>query len=127
MALAARRWSTPVALGLALAGAAVLAAAAVINLGSPGWGYDFRAYYDAALRLVASGSPYQPETLAGPFRPGPSGLYLYSPLPALALVPLTALAPVGATVFWEALRIAVLALTCALLPVSRNVRLATFG
>ena len=127
MALAARRWSTPVALGLALVGAAAVAAAVIVNFGSAGWGYDFRAYYDAAVRLATSGTPYQAATLGGPFRPGPGGLYLYSPLPALTLVPLIALGPSAATALWESLHVALLVLTCALLPVSRNVRLATFG
>ena len=46
---------------------------------SAGWGYDFRAYYDAALRLLATGTPYQNQTLWGPFQPGPCG-----PLPVHA-------------------------------------------
>src|SRR5690242_17745524 len=56
---------------------------------SAGWGYDFRAYYDAALRLLATGTPYQDQTLSGPFQPGPADLYLYTPIPALLVVPLT--------------------------------------
>ena len=55
----------------------------------PAGRYDFDAYYDAALRLMATGTPYQAETLDGPFRPGPYGLYLYSPPLALLFVPLT--------------------------------------
>ena len=67
---------------------------------SPGWAYDFYAYYEAALRLIATGSPYQAETLSGPFQPGPFGLYLYSPPLALLFVPLTTLGEEAATVLW---------------------------
>jgi hypothetical protein len=92
-----------------------------------GWGFDFRAYYDAAVRFAATGSPYQVETLSGPFRPGPAGLYLYTPLPALLIVPLTWLGPSAATLTWLFIRLGLLFGTCALLPVPRWVKLATLG
>src|SRR4051794_29096481 len=51
-----------------------------------GGGFDFGASYDAALRRVGRGTPSQPEPLNAPFRPGPSGLYLSTPVPALLVV-----------------------------------------
>src|SRR5687768_18283081 len=83
------RWAAPLGAGLATVGVIVLLSAISIWTGrSPGWAYDFHAYFDAALRLIATGTPYQAETLSGPFRPGPFGLYLYTPVPALVFVPL---------------------------------------
>ncbi len=116
------------AAGLTLAGLLVLAAAILMWIGkAPGWAYDFEAYYNAALRLLAGGSPYQAETLAGPFRPGPYGLYLYAPPLAVVIVPLTWLGNATGALVWLMLHITVLALACALMPVSRSIRLATFG
>lgn len=123
-----RRWAGPLAAGLALFGLLVLGLSIWNWIGrSPGWGYDFHAYYDAALRLIATGSPYQAETLGGPFRPGPFGLYLYSPVVALLFVPLTMIGESSAILVWLALRITALGLICALMPVPRQLRLAVFG
>jgi Protein of unknown function (DUF2029). len=123
-----RRWSGPLAAGLAMFGLLVLGLAISNWIGrSPGWAYDFHAYYDAALRLIATGTPYQAETLSGPFRPGPYGLYLYSPILAALFVPLTWLGEQGAILVWLAVRLTALALTCALMPIPRRLRLATFG
>ena len=122
------RWAAPLGAGLALAGVIVLLSAISTWIGrSPGWAYDFHAYYDAALRLIATGTPYQAETLSGPFRPGPFGLYLYSPVPALLFVPLTGLGEAVAINVWMALRVGLLVLTCTLMPVSRAIRLGMLG
>jgi hypothetical protein len=122
------RWAAPLSLGLALLGLSVLGLAATMWIGrSPGWAYDFHAYYDAALRLIGTGTPYQQETLSGAFRPGPYGLYLYSPPLAMLFVPLTWLGENAAVMTWLLLRIGLLALTCALMPVSRPIRLASVG
>ena len=122
------RWTGPLGAGLAMAGVLVLILAITNWVGrSPGWAYDFHAYYDAALRLVATGTPYQTETLAGPFRPGPFGLYLYSPLLALLFAPLTALGEGTAILLWLAVRVGIVGLTCAALPIARPLRLAAFG
>ena len=94
---------------------------------SAGWGYDFRAYYGAALRLLATGTPYQDQTLAGPFQPGPADLYLYTPVPALLIVPLTWLGPDSATLAWLFIRLGLLLGACALMPVPRWVKVATLG
>ena len=121
------RWSGPLLTGLLLAGVLLAGAATIVAYGGPAWGYDFAAYHDAAQRLAATGSPYQPETLEGPFRPGPGGLYLYSPVLAVVLLPLTGLDHAGATLLWLLARLAVLVLACALMPASIRVRLATLG
>lgn len=92
-----------------------------------GWGFDFRAYYDAAIRYVATGSPYQPTTMLSHYRPGPAGLYLYTPVLALLVVPLTWLGPAAATLTWLFIRLGLLALTCALMPVPRWVKVATLA
>jgi hypothetical protein len=125
----ATRWIGPISVGLALTGAVVLAVAMVTWLGSAAAGsaYDFHAYYDAALRLVATGTPYQAETLSGPFSPGPYGLYLYAPPLAVLFVPLTWLGEQPAMLVWLLARIGLLVATCALLPMSRPLRLAAFG
>jgi len=116
------------ALGLASVGLIALLVALATQTGqSLGWAYDFRAYFDAAERLLVTGTPYQAVTLDGPFRPGPGGLYLYSPILATLLTPLTALGFDGAALVWLCLRVGLLALTCVLLPVSRVIRLAVFG
>jgi hypothetical protein len=94
---------------------------------SRGWAYDFHPYYDGALRLLASGSPYQSATLDGPFQPGPKGLYLYSPVLAALFVPLTWLGEQMAILVWLALRLAALVAACALMPISRPLRLVMFG
>ncbi len=112
-----------------VAGGVVIGAFAWLIIGgaqhTAGWGYDFRAYYDAALRLLHTGTPYQPETLSGPFRPGPGGLYLYSPVPAWLLEPATWLSVDSATLAWLVLRLTLLVAACALMPVQKWVRVAT--
>jgi hypothetical protein len=122
-----QRWRGPLALGFA-----VLAMAALLILlsfwrSSSGWGFDFSAYFDAARRLVFTGSPYQASTLEGPFRPGPYGLYMYAPTFAVLLQPLTGLPFEIATLLWLVFRLGLLVATCALMPVSTPIRFATFG
>ena len=118
----------PLAVGIALLGALALGYI-VLTLagGSHGWGIDYLAYHEAALRIAANGTPYQPATLDGPFFPGPSGLYLYSPVLALVLVPLATLGSQTAILGWLGLQLTALALACALMPVARAIRLATLG
>ena len=121
-------WLVPVALGISAVIVVLLVWTAILGAEhTAGWGFDFRAYYEAAVRFVATGSPYQAETLNSQFRPGPSGLYLYTPLPALLVVPLTWLGMAPATMTWLLLRLGLLMATCALMPVPRWVKLATLG
>jgi hypothetical protein len=112
---------------LAILGACVILAALVAFQGSRGSGYDFAAY-DAAARRLAAGEPiYQGLTQAGPFEPGPAGIYLYPPPLAVLLL---ALVPLGASMAgtaWQALHVGALVAACAVLPVPRAVRLGAFG
>ncbi len=120
-------WARPAALWLALLGVIFLVAAMAVLIDSPGWGYDFEAYYLAAQRLARGDGIYQSWTLAEPFRPGPYSLYLYAPPLAIAVLPFTALSLPVATIVWVGLRIVLLAVACRLMPVSPSVRLATFA
>ena len=95
--------------------------------GSPGAAYDFAAYEAAARRLAAGLPLYQPRTQLGPFAPGPAGLYLYPPPLAVLLLAFVPLAPAVAAGTWQALHVAALIASCAILPVPRAVRLAVFG
>ncbi|MGC8634306.1 MAG: glycosyltransferase family 87 protein [Candidatus Limnocylindrales bacterium] len=112
---------------LALVGAATLVAALVAFQGSRGAGYDFSAYFDAARRLAAGQPLYQGITQHGPFAPGPAGLYLYPPPLAVLLLALVPLGSTAAAWAWQALHVVALVGSCAILPASRRVRLASFG
>ncbi len=120
------RWGLVAAVWLAVLGAVFMVAALLVLSRTLGWGYDFEAYYAAAVRLANGGSVYLPFTLEEPFRPGPYLLYLYAPPLAVALLPATALSLSVATWLWLGLRIVTLAAACALMPVSLTIRLATF-
>lgn len=135
VALAGRTWPRAsgaaldrLAFAAAVFGVLILGWAAVTWMAHPtGLGFDIRAYYDAALRLAETGSPYQSETLSGPFRPGPLGLYLYAPPLAVFFAPLAQIPVEGAAALWLLVRMLLLGLTIALMPVSRRIRLFTFA
>jgi hypothetical protein len=112
---------------LAAIGSLWLALGLIAFPGGEGWGYDYRAYADAAVRLGETGSLYGAETLGGPFRPGPYGLYLYAPPLGVAAAPLSMLELDHGVLAWFFIHIAALALACALMPVRPGIRLATFG
>lgn len=118
------RWSNVIA-GLVALGALVTFSIALERAfsASEGWGWDFEAYYDAARRLATTGTPYLIETVIGPFQPGPPGLYLYPPPLALLVQPLTVLTLDTARFVWLNVDLALLPLTCLLLPVQRRVRI----
>jgi hypothetical protein len=105
----------------------LLLLALAVLYGSSAWAYDFAAYHAAVGRLVATGSPYQAATLAGPFNAGPAGLYLYSPLPVVLLLPLAGFALNDAALVFLAVKLAALLATCALMPVSWMIRLAVLA
>jgi len=87
--------------------------------------WDFSAYYEAANRLITTGSPYQLNlTLNGPFLAGPKGLYLYSPLPAIVVMPLTELSLHDAATIYVILQLLAVLAICVLMPVPWKVRLA---
>ena len=81
----------------------------------------------AAQRVAAGGTPYQPETLDGPFSAGPGGLYLYAPPLAALLAPISGLPFEALAAGWWILRVAALAGACALLPAPTWVRGALLG
>ena len=106
-------------------GTVLLVAAGWAMIGGAGTGYDLAAYLAAAGRILDGGTPYQPETLGGPFRPGPAELYLYAPPLAVAMTLLAKVPTATVTIIWLLLRVAMLALACAVLPVRPWVRGAT--
>lgn len=125
---AATRWAGPVILALVVLAAAFLAVASLTfrsAVDPSAWAYDLRAYLQAAERLSHGASMYTPETLAGPFSPGPFGLYLYAPPLAVALVSLTATTFAVAADVWLVLRLVLLVATCWLMPVRLRLRLLT--
>ncbi len=114
-------------LALALVGGLWLALGLLSLPGSDSWGYDLEAYLAAARRLTDGASLYQPETLSGPFRPGPYGLYLYAPPLGIAVAPLVSLSPDVSSALWYAAHVVALLAACALMPVSWSVRLLGFA
>ena len=112
---------------LAVIGLLWLLAGLAFLPGGEGWGYDYRAYADAAERLAESGSLYQVETLDGPYPPGPYGLYMYAPPLGVAIGPLASIELDTAVIIWFLLHGLALAGACALMPVERWVKLAVFG
>jgi hypothetical protein len=126
---AARRPSIALVVSASAAGLALiflLGALPTLSTGI-GFGFDFDAYYAAAGRLAAGERLYLADTVAGPFTHGTHGLYVYAPPLALALLPLAGLDQATATVAWYLLRIVILAVACALLPVRPWVRFAAFA
>jgi Glycosyltransferase family 87 len=113
-----------VAAGLGLL---ILVVAWVAFQGSEGFAYDFAAYHAAARRVLAGDPLYLPGTVdayrAGEFE----GLYLYPPPVAIAFTPLALFPFDTAAAIWFALRVLLLGVGCAILPVSRSARLATFA
>ncbi len=108
---------------LAALGVAVLVTSAFLFIGSTGFGYDFLAY-DAAARRLAAGAPLYPPGTAEAYNSGAySGLYLYAPPLAVALLPVAGIPENAATLAWFVGRILLLGLGCAVLPVRREVRL----
>ncbi len=117
----------PLALGLAIVGALFLLLAFALLQRSPGWGFDVEAYLWAGHRVALGESPYWAYTLAGPFSPGPWGIYLYAPPLSVAFVPLTLLSQGAVVVGWYLARVVLLAIGCRLLPVGRTTQLLVFA
>jgi hypothetical protein len=112
---------------LAGLGGLFLLVAARSFLDSPGFAFDFRCYIGGAERLVAGQNIYLPQNLDGPFRHGAPDVYVYAPPLAVFLAPWTALPAQAAATAWLVGHLVLLALACALLPVSRPIRLTLFG
>jgi hypothetical protein len=90
------------------------------------WAYDYEAYVNAATRLTETGTLYQEETLSGPYRPGPYGLYMYSPTLGVSLLPVTALAVAESSIAWYAAHVLALVAACALMPVRPIIQVFAF-
>lgn len=117
----------PLAIGLATLGIGWLLMGLTVFPDGLGWGYDYRAYLDAATRLIDTGSLYQAETLGGPYRPGPYGLYMYAPPLGIALAPMTWLSSTIGTTAWYIMHILALAMAAWAMPVRWTVKLAVLG
>jgi hypothetical protein len=113
--------------GLALLGLLWLATGYLSFPSADGWGYDVRAYADAAERLIETGTLYQAETLGGPYRPGPYGLYMYAPPLGVAFTPVVGMDADLGIRLWFIVHVVALAFACALMPVRISLRLAGFG
>jgi len=112
---------------LALGALAFLGLSVLTFTKSEGWGFDFEAYFTAALRLAQGRDIYLDYTLEGPFSPGFWGIYLYAPPLAALTLPFTVLSLDAATALWFAIRIGLLMLGCAILPVRPVIRLYAFA
>ncbi|MCU0506770.1 MAG: glycosyltransferase 87 family protein [Chloroflexi bacterium] len=114
---AARR--TPPLLVAAAVVVPVLTTAVILLVAGDTLGYDFRAYLDAARRLLDGAPLYE----SGVTVSGGVGLFQYPPPFALALVPLALLpGTLAPTLAWLALSLAALAAGIAALPVRPWVR-----
>jgi hypothetical protein len=91
------------------------------------WGYDYEAYLNGARRLEQTGSPYQAETLGGPYRPGPYGLYMYPPVLAVSLLPVAGWSIEDSSVVWYLAHVLALVAACAIMPITPRLRLAAFA
>jgi hypothetical protein len=112
---------------IASIGLVALGLAIVVFVNSEGFGYDFRAYDDAARR-IASGAPlYLPGTIDAYGAGRYEGLYLYPPPLAVALLPLTVLGQQAATVAWVLVRAGLLVAGCLALPVAWRARAVVLG
>ena len=112
---------------LAAFGVAILLLITVSFVGSSGFAYDYQAY-DLAARRVAEGQALYPAGAAEAYNSAQyAGLYLYPPPLAVSLVPLTVLSPEQAALAWLALRLALLVVGIALLPISVAARTAVLA
>ena len=112
---------------LCVLGVMVVILAAGAFSGSRGFGYDFRAY-DEAARRIAGGAPLYLADTVSRYNGGLyADLYIYPPQLAIALVPLTVVDQSAATMAWFVLRLVALALGCLALPVRPWVRISVLG
>jgi hypothetical protein len=105
-------------LPLAAIGVVVLTTGATLAVAGDTLGYDFRAYHNAATRLLAGQPPYDTSYLiAGPF-----GLFFYPPTFLPLAIPFGFLPVVPATWAWIGMLIAAFAAGVAVMPVSTRTR-----
>ncbi len=107
---------------LAATGVGILLLVAAAFIGSSGNAYDYAAY-DQAARRIAAGAALYPPDLAEAYNSGQeSGLYVYPPPLAVSLLPMTALPSNQAAFAWLVLRLLLLLLGVALMPMSALAR-----
>ncbi len=99
-------------------GVAVLTVGATLAVAGDTHGYDFRAYYDAAVRVLHGQSAYD---LAYELA-GAGGLFYYPPTFLPLVLPFVLLSVGVATWAWTALMLAAFAGAVALMPVSLRTR-----
>jgi len=107
---------------LAAAGIGILLLVAATFIGSSGFGYDYEAYDLAARRLAGGGALYPPGLAEAYNSAQYAGLYLYPPPLAVSLIPLTAIGAGQAVLVWLVLRLVLLLMGVALLPISALAR-----
>ena len=91
------------------------------------WAFDVGAYLGAASRVADTGSPYDAALTSAQFSSGPKDLYYYSPVLAVALLPVEGWPEETAVAWWYWLHVVALIATCALMPISGTLRLLAFG
>lgn len=111
------------------AGVAALFLALAVSrfVNSSGYGFDFNCYFTGAQRLVAGQNIYLPFNLDGPFQHGGPTQYVYAPPLAVLLAPVSSVPFAPAAFAWLLLHLGALVASCALMPVTRPVRLAAFA
>ena len=104
----------------------LLAALPVIE-GTSDWTLDYVAYRDAASRFGEGQSMYSMRSIAGPFYPYGSDLYLYPPPLAIVMSPLAGLAYAQGALIWYLLHVVAIVGACLLMPVRLPIRLLSLG
>lgn len=121
------RFARPLLVVLVVAGILALTAVVLAGPTTSAWRYDLDAYLWAAERVVDLGTPYDPSFVADPSGADPKGIYRYAPPLAVGMIPLLALPVDVIAIGWALAHVAALVASCALLPVPRIVRAATFA
>ena len=118
-----RRRPAPWLVGLAVTAilVTVLSVGATLFVAGDTLGYDFRAYHEAARRVLDGQPLYDPTAEVA----GPQGVYLYPPPFVLLALPFAILDVGAASMAWIAASLVAFAVGVRLLPVSAGVRWAT--
>ena len=91
------------------------------------WTLDYVAYRDAASRFGEGLSMYSMRSLAGPFYPYGSDLYLYPPPLGIVMNPLAGIALAQGALIWYLLHVVAIVVACLLMPVRLPIRLLSLG
>ncbi len=115
----AKRWvASPALLRVAAVAGAILIPAATLLAAGDTLGYDFRAYYNAAARVLSGAAVYDTSIAFA----GPQGLFLYPPTFLPLILPFALLGVSGATLMWTALLAGATVVAIARMPVSARTR-----